>query len=276
MAPDRDAPPENSQENSKERDAQERDAPDTNAPPDTEAKEVARGITIMKGIIRHRDQGLVYRLEWNSEKQAIGPNSAKLTSYIGTLVRMHIPVSVAKWNLKSLELDAKKKAIWDELQRTFEIPDDRRRYILGLAGKRYRGWKAFLTNTYLKDKDGNFLEEAPGRPKKYEIFIDEKDWAEFVKQRDEDFRRRSATNSARASKPAYPYKKGRLGYARLEDKILEETKSEETSLPEHVLWREAHVGKNQAVDPEVQRVFTECRPCRNRHPPVRGAYLVEH
>ncbi|XP_058733804.1 uncharacterized protein LOC131605470 isoform X1 [Vicia villosa] len=144
MAPDRDAPPENSQENSKERDAQERDAPDTNAPPDTEAKEVARGITIMKGIIRHRDQGLVYRLEWNSEKQAIGPNSAKLTSYIGTLVRMHIPVSVAKWNLKSLELDAKKKAIWDELQRTFEIPDDRRRYILGLAGKRYRGWKAFF------------------------------------------------------------------------------------------------------------------------------------
>ncbi|XP_058739115.1 uncharacterized protein LOC131611012 [Vicia villosa] len=231
---------------------------DTNAPPDTEAKEVARGITIMKGIIRHRDQGLVYRLEWNSENQAIGPNSAKLTSYIGTLVRMHILVSVDKWNMKSLKLDAKKKAIWDELQRTFEIPDDRRRYILSLAGKRYRGWKAFLTNTYLKDKDGNFLEEAPGRPKKYEIFIGEKDWAEFVKQRDEDFRKRSATNSARASKPAYPYKKGRLGYARLDDKILEETKSEEPSLPVHVLWKEARVGKNQAVDPDVQRVYTEC------------------
>ncbi|XP_058746475.1 uncharacterized protein LOC131619389 [Vicia villosa] len=49
-----------------------------------------------------------------------------------------------------------------------------------------------------------------------------------------------------------------MGYARLEDKLLEETKSEETSLPVHVLWREARVGKNQAVDPEVQRVFTEC------------------
>jgi len=106
------------------------------------------------------------------------------------------------------------------LQRTFEIPDDRKRYILSLAGKRYRGWKAFLTNTYLKDKDGNFLEEAPGRPKKYEIFIGEKDWAEFVNQRDEAFRKRSATNSARASKPAYPYKKGRMGYARLEDKLV--------------------------------------------------------
>src|SRR3954462_4095714 len=111
MASDRDAPPENSQENS-----QERDAPDTNAPPDTEAKEVARGITIMKGIVRHRDQGLVYPLEWNSDKQAIGPNSAKLTSYIGTLVRMHIPVSTPKWTLKRKPLEEKKDAIWDELQ----------------------------------------------------------------------------------------------------------------------------------------------------------------
>src|SRR3954462_1282485 len=112
MAPDRDAPPENSQE----RDAQERDAPDANAPPDTEAKEVARGITIMKGIVRHRDQGLVYPLDWNSDKQAIGPNSAKLTSYIGTLVRMHIPVSTPKWTLKSKALEEKKDAIWKELQ----------------------------------------------------------------------------------------------------------------------------------------------------------------
>src|SRR3954466_3507233 len=90
MASDKDAPPANSQENS-----QERDAPDTNAPPDTEAKEVARGITIMKGIIRHRDQGLVYPLEWNSENQ---------------------PISVAKWNIKSDDLDNRKKAIWEELQ----------------------------------------------------------------------------------------------------------------------------------------------------------------
>src|SRR3954463_4311731 len=116
MAPDRDAPPENSQENSQERDAQQRDAPDTNAPPDTSSKEVARGITIMKGVIRHRDQGLIYHLEWNSDNQPIGPNFAKLTSYIGTLVRMHIPVSVAKWNLKSEELDEKKKRFGTSLR----------------------------------------------------------------------------------------------------------------------------------------------------------------
>src|SRR3954463_6327837 len=115
MPSDRDAPPENPPENLQEN-SQERVASDTNAPPDTEAKEVARGITIMKGIVRHRDQGLVYPLDWNSDKQAIGPNSAKLTSYIGTLVRMHIPVSTPKWTLKSKALEEKKDAIWKELQ----------------------------------------------------------------------------------------------------------------------------------------------------------------
>src|SRR3954470_17715666 len=86
---------------SNQQNSQDRDAPDTNPPLGTSSKEVARGITIMKGIIRHRDQGLIYNLEWNSDNPPIGPNSAKLTSYIGTLVRLHIPVSVAKWNLKS-------------------------------------------------------------------------------------------------------------------------------------------------------------------------------
>lgn len=89
-----------------------------------------------------------------------------------------------------------------------------------MAGKRNRGWKTLLTNTYLKDEEGNFVEEAPGRPEKYAIFIDDEDWVEFVKQRDEEFRKRSAKNTASASKPAYPYKKGRLGYARLEEKIV--------------------------------------------------------
>ena len=39
---------------------------------------------------------------------------------------------------------------------------------------------------------------------------------------------------------------------------LEETKSDETSLPAHLLWKEARVGKNQAVDPSVLRIYDEC------------------
>ena len=91
---------------------------------------------------------------------------------------------------------------------------------MGLAGKRHRGWRNFLTNKFLKDDEGNFVEEEPERPKKYESFITPEEWVAFVGQRrDENFKKVSAVNRDRASKPAYPYKKGRLGYARLQEKL---------------------------------------------------------
>ncbi|KAI5382070.1 hypothetical protein KIW84_UN0197 [Lathyrus oleraceus] len=65
-------------------------------------------------------------------------------------------------------------------------------------------------------------------------------------------------NRKRASKPAYPYKKGRTGYARLQQRILDEEKSDATSLPEHVLWKAARVGKDGAVVEAVQNVYDEC------------------
>ena len=92
---------------------------------------------------------------------------------------------------------------------------------MGLAGKRHRGWRNFLTNKFLKDDEGNFVEEDPERPKKYESFITPEEWVAFVGQRkDGNFKKVSAVNRDRASKPAYPYKKGRLGYARLQEKIV--------------------------------------------------------
>ena len=92
---------------------------------------------------------------------------------------------------------------------------------MGLAGKRHRGWRNFLTNKFLKDDEGNFVEEEPERPKKYESFITPEEWVAFVGQRkDDNFKKVSAVNRDRASKPAYPYKKGRLGYARLQEKIV--------------------------------------------------------
>ena len=78
-----------------------------------------------------------------------------------------------------------------------------------------------MTNKFLKDDEGNFVEEEPERPKKYESFITPEEWVAFVGQRrDDNFKKVSAVNRDRASKPAYPYKKGRLGYARLQEKIV--------------------------------------------------------
>ncbi|KAI5439838.1 hypothetical protein KIW84_025268 [Lathyrus oleraceus] len=94
---------------------------------------------------------------------------------------------------------------------------------------------------------------------KYAEIISAEEWDNFVaKRRNEKFNEVSDKNRKRASKPAYPYKKGRTGYARLQQRILAEEKSDATSLPEHVLWKAARVGKDGAVVEAVQNVYDEC------------------
>src|ERR1051325_4505081 len=85
-----------------------------NVPQDTSNKDITRGITIMRGIIRDRDRGVTYNVDWNNDDQLIGSNSAKLTSYIGTLVRLHISITTPRW--KKGELDEAKEKIWTEIK----------------------------------------------------------------------------------------------------------------------------------------------------------------
>ena len=94
------------------------DVPQDNVPQDTSDKDITRGITIMRGIIRDRDRGITYNVDWNNDDQLIGPNSAKLTSYIGTLVRMRIPITTTSW--KKGELDAKER-IWTEIKVSYMV-----------------------------------------------------------------------------------------------------------------------------------------------------------
>ncbi|KAI5400192.1 hypothetical protein KIW84_065208 [Lathyrus oleraceus] len=170
---------------------------DANAPDDTSEKEITRGITIMKSIIRDRDKAVTYNVNWNADNQLIGSNAAKLASYIGTLVRMHIPITATRWSNK--ELGSAKDKIWTEILRSFNIEDTtiRKKYILQLAGKKTQR----VENVFNKQSV------------KSHVCI---------------------------------------------QKRLDETKSDATSLPPHVLWKEARVGKDGTVRDDVQHIYDEC------------------
>ncbi|KAI5426292.1 hypothetical protein KIW84_031913 [Lathyrus oleraceus] len=187
---------------------------DANAPDDTSEKEITRGITIMKSIIRDRDKAVTYNVNWNADNQLIGSNAAKLASYIGTLVRMHIPITATRWSNK--ELGSAKDKIWTEILRSFNIEDTtiRKKYILQLAGKRHRGRRM-----------GCFCS-----PKKRRKF-----------QESECHKSRESVKSHVCIQ-----------------KRLDETKSDATSLPPHVLWKEARVGKDGTVRDDVQHIYDEC------------------
>ncbi|KAI5408955.1 hypothetical protein KIW84_054689 [Lathyrus oleraceus] len=217
--------------------------------------EIKRGLTIMKSIIRARDKGEKFEVHWSAEDQLIEPNGSMLASYIGFLVRQHISITCDNW--RSPELKVGKEKIWSEIQRSFHIDESRQKYCIQLAGKRLRGFRSFLSNKFLKDEEGKFVEVE--RPMKYAEIISAEEWDNFVaKRRNEKFHEVSDKNRKRASKPAYPYKKGRTGYARLQQRILAEEKSDATSLPEHVLWKAARVGKDGDVVEAVQNVYDEC------------------
>ncbi|KAI5434699.1 hypothetical protein KIW84_021502 [Lathyrus oleraceus] len=235
--------------------ANQDDTHDANGSRNNVEKEIKRGLTVMKSIIRARDKGVKFEVHWSAEDQLIEPNGSMLASYIGFLVRQHIPITCDNW--RSPDLKVGKEKIWSEIQRSFHIDESRQKYCIQLAGKRLRGFRSFLSNKFLKDEEGKFVEAE--RPMKYAEIISADEWDNFVaKRRNEKFHEVSDKNWKRASKPAYPYKKGRTGYARLQQRILTEEKSDATSLPEHVLWKAARVGKDGAVVEAVQNVYDEC------------------
>ncbi|XP_073220697.1 uncharacterized protein [Cicer arietinum] len=68
----------------------------------------------------------------------------------------------------------------------------------------------------------------------------------------------SKANRERASNPKHPYKKSRMGYARLEQKIRKDTQADQP-LGRHILWKEARVNKEGVVDNEnVKKVVELC------------------
>ena len=88
-----------------------------------------------------------------------------------------------------------------------------------MAGKLLRGFRTFLTTKFLRDAEGNFVDAE--FPSKYASLIKEKEWDTFkAKRKTPEFQSVSETNRERASSPAYPYRKGRVGYGRLEQSIV--------------------------------------------------------
>ncbi|KAI5435951.1 hypothetical protein KIW84_022394 [Lathyrus oleraceus] len=166
-----------------------------------------------------------------------------------------VPITCDNWRNKQLN-EAKDK-IWSEIKRCFDIEENRRDHCLKLAGKLLRGFRTFLSTTFLRDTEGTFVDAE--LPSKYASLISPKEWETFKsKRKTQEFKSVSETNRQRASSPAYPYRKGRVGYGRLEQSILTKENSSETSLPAHVLWKEARVGKDGKIKEDVQQIFEKC------------------
>ena len=77
-------------------------------------EEIKRGITVMKKVIRARDQGIILDVHWSPSGHLIEPNGHTLTSFIGALVRNAIPITCDDWRDKQLK--EHKEKIWNEIK----------------------------------------------------------------------------------------------------------------------------------------------------------------
>ncbi|XP_058733074.1 uncharacterized protein LOC131604663 [Vicia villosa] len=195
-----------------------------------------------------------YQVQWNDTRQPKGTKSAAFASYIGCITRRFVPITVENWRSKDDILKTYKQNIWDEIQKAYVIGDERRNFIISEAGKLFRAFKVKLRIKYLKDKDGNVNKKPP---EKYS-YITQEQWDKFVAHcTSDDFQKLSSENRKRALNPLYPYRKSRLGYARLEEEMKQ--KSNEERIPRFELWKAARVNKDGDIDNDnVQKIVDKC------------------
>ncbi|CAI8595491.1 unnamed protein product [Vicia faba] len=216
-----------------------------------------RGVTRLQKIHKAKSNGKRIEVQWNSRGQPIKHNSKTFASFIGVTVRRLVPISLDNWSAKKNKeaVGVYKQNIWDEIEKAFIIGEEHRAFVYREAGKLHRAFRTKMARSYLKDSKGGFVKH---RPAKYSFCIKQDDWDKFVAQHmTAKFQKVSDENRERALNPQHLYRKSRLGCARLEADMVEE--SEVGEINRSQVWKAARVNKSGVIDNEnVQRVVDQC------------------
>lgn len=166
-----------------------------------------RGRTLMKNIKRLKVLNEKLPLEWNQHGEPHGKNRKQLSSYMGvvarnrtditkdwdnqedhikdsmlrqiTVVILHTQVLLSEANINCCYICLNFNVL--NLQDVFEIPENRRGWVLANLGERARRFRVTLTK-YVFDEAGN---KNPLPPRLYD-FVDHEQWAAFTADRDSD------------------------------------------------------------------------------------------
>ncbi|WVY98898.1 hypothetical protein V8G54_031049, partial [Vigna mungo] len=128
------------------------------------------------------------KVSWNAKGQPIEPGGTNFISYLGSIVRANVPITYDDW--KDSSLDAYKEIIWNIIQQTFNVDTCRKTFVLRKAGLLLRSFRTFLAHKYLKDDNGDYLENPLNQPPAdYASIISEDIWRQFIaKHMDKTFK----------------------------------------------------------------------------------------
>ncbi|XP_050939316.1 uncharacterized protein LOC127148927 [Cucumis melo] len=194
-----------------------------------------RGPTGMSEITRVSCDGHKRVVEYNEPGQPIGESATKLKSFIGTIVRVHVPISYQFWKDVPTEL---KDKIYELIEGGFVVDPRSKKSILQNASVCFRNFKSSLTTKhvlpYKKD-----LEKLKDPPTEYS-FIDREHWNIFVASRlTEQFEMVSNKGREWRKNNKYNHRMSRKGYANLTEEMKASTSNGEL-IDRALVWKKAH------------------------------------
>ncbi|KAL4030643.1 hypothetical protein IC575_008893 [Cucumis melo] len=201
-----------------------------------------RGPTGMSEITRVSCDGHKRVVEYNELGQPIGESATKLKSFIGTTVRVHVPISYQSWKDVPTEL---KDKIYELIEGGFVVDPRSKKSILQNASVCFRNFKSSLTTKhvlpYKKD-----LEKLKDPPTEYS-FIDREHWNIFFASRlTKQFEMVSNKGRERRKNNKYNHRMSRKGYANLTEEMKASISNGEL-IDRALVWKKAQTTKDGEI-----------------------------
>ncbi|KAL5787348.1 hypothetical protein ACOSP7_004297 [Xanthoceras sorbifolium] len=178
----------------------------------SETKKKTRGVTRMVKLKVNQP----VEVDFNLHGQTIDGSSITLASYIGILVREHVPITLESW--KKVD-EQKKYMIWSSLLTKFGLDDIGKDYVLSSMCNCWRQYKSKIT------KKVRSVPPGPGATRAIQILrpdniVDDEEWIKFVKFRlSSEFDGISRHYSELAKKNDTPQTTSRKGMTRLREEL---------------------------------------------------------
>ncbi|KAF4376196.1 hypothetical protein F8388_018865 [Cannabis sativa] len=213
----------------------------------------SRGPSLLPRLIQSRSEGRRIFVDYNVYGQPTGIGRVDMSSMLGSTVRRLVSILCNCW--KEV-LAAKKREIWEVMNKTFELDRNHKTKILSHAAARFRNWKTYLTNNWvlkgIKERSDEF---PPRKPKGYEKLIPDEDWKKFVESRisEEWLALRKKMQDVRAMNK-YNHKLGRGGYVRAEAELEKQLGHQLNGFDRADLWSRARTDNKGELSEDAKEI----------------------
>ncbi|KAG4215536.1 hypothetical protein ERO13_A01G183600v2 [Gossypium hirsutum] len=190
----------------------------------------------------------------NKFGQPVGPNSSKLSSFLGTVARNghRAPLNFIDWRAMP---DSYKDDMWEYVQTKFDIDPSGKSWVMHSIATKWRDWKADLKATYYDS-----LNTDEERLKVSDPRVVPDQWPSLISYwNSEDTKKRCARNRANRQKQTCGHSSGTKSYARIceEERNKRPDGKEPTRAELYIL---THTRKNgQPVDGTAAKLISTIR-----------------